>query len=124
MVDKEGRLIIMNVFAAVLISVLVVTIYAALAPFSLAFKVDGEVAYTQSSVTIFSNYEKESDGSVLSEAVYGEDAPTYYYTVGDEKYVFGESNSNKLRVKMFLQAAKNLVTLKWADEDFVIELES
>ena len=124
MVNSEGRPLIMNSFVALFVALLVVSLYAVLAPFTFVFKGEDEVAYTQYSVSVFANFERDAEGTVVSEVVYGEDAETFYYTVGEEKYVFGESNNRKLRVRMFLIAAKNLVTLKWADEDFVIELDS
>lgn len=120
---KDGRPIIVNFVTGIAFLLVVVMIYAALSPFSLVFKTDGEVVYTQEDVTIFSNLEKNAAESEGSEAVYGEDAEAFYFKSGNEKLDF-KKEGLKLKLEMLITAATNFISLQWDKEYFVIELTS
>ena len=123
MLDREGRPIIMNWIAAIFVTAFVVAIYAVLVPFNFVFKVGDETVYTQKSVAVYTDFEKNAETTEGYEVVYGESAMTFSFASGEKTVVF-EKPYTELRFKMFLQAALNLVTLKWDRTDFTIEMNS
>ena len=70
--DEEGRPRIMNWLVALLITLVLVAAYAMIASFSLVFKVDGEVVYTQKNVKLFSDFSETAAEDEGSEIVYGD----------------------------------------------------
>lgn len=123
MLNSDGRPKIVDPASGLIILVLVLLIYAVMVPFNLVFKVNGEEVLCQSGVSAVSNFEKNASELEGSEAVYSEDAASFFFVDGDEEVDF-ESPNFKLRMKMALTAAKNLVTFNWDREYFVIELNA
>ena len=120
---KDGRPLIVWPTTGIIFLLVIVMIYAALSPFSLVFKTDGEVVYTQDDVTILSDFEKSAAESEGNELVYGEDAEAFYFESGEEMLNFKEE-AISLKLKMLLTAVTNFVSFKWDKENFVIELTS
>lgn len=120
---KNGRPIIMNPLLSLLVVVLVLSFYAFFVPFSFVFKANDEVVYTQEDVTMISNFEKDADELEESDVVYGKDADKFYF-YNNKRNLEYKSSYFKLRFKMYLTAVKNLVTLNWDDEDYVIEMKA
>ena len=123
MLNKEGRPYIANVGIGLLVVIVVLLIYVFFVPFDFVFKDDGEVVYTQRGVSAWMDFEKESKEIEGGEAVYGKDAPKYYYGETKDKTVFSDSGF-EFRWKMITIALKNLVTLNWDREDFELELNA
>lgn len=122
--DEEGRPRIMNWLVALLITLVLVAAYAMIASFSLVFKVDGEVVYTQKNVKLFSDFSETAAEDEGSEIVYGDDALDFCFAKSDnEKIAFEEADSD-IKVEMVLLAIKNLFTFKWGEENYVIELNA
>ncbi len=123
MFSREGRPIIANPFVAIAAVVLIIFLYAVFVPFSFVFKTDGEVVYTQEDVTLFSNFEKRAADSEESDTVYGNDSAKFYF-YSNKKNLEYKSSYFKLRMKMLGMATKNLVTMNWDKEYFVIEMNA
>lgn len=121
LLKEDGKPVIAGPILAIAVVLLVISFYAALVPFSFVFKSDGEVVYTQEDVKLFSNFENNAADSEGSEVVYGKDAAKFVFYSNKKNLEF-KSSYFKLRMKMYYMAAKNLVTLKWDEENFVIEM--
>lgn len=122
--DREGRPKIANVFVALLITLLLIVLYALLTPFTFVFKTDGEVVYTQEEVKPGWNFAEKAVGTEGSDVVYSEDAVEFTYTNAFGKTVVYDDSYGGLRIKMILLAAKNLFTFNWDEENYVVEFNS
>ena len=121
--DREGRPLIVNPFLSLAVAAIVILIYVLFVPFSFVFKADEEVVYTQKSVRMLTDFEKDAEDAEGAELVYGEGAEEFSFISGEESVVF-EKPYTELRTEMFLKAVTNLFTLKWDKADFVIEMDS
>lgn len=123
MLNKEGRPIIANPLFGLAGVIVALLIYIFFVPFDFVFKDDSGIVYTQRGVSVVTNFEKNSEKIEGGEAVYGDDASVYYYGETKEKIAFTKPYG-KFKWNMALLAMKNLVTLNWEREDFVMEMNA
>ena len=103
--------------------IVVITLYALFAPFTLVFKADSEEVYRQDSVSVLTNFEKDAARDAESDVVYGAEALDFRFK-SKKGYRVYTSAYKEVKGEMVKRSLVNLLTLKWGEENFEIVIET